>query len=121
MLIRSLLPLLPEKVLLYTDRQNAIALSVAEQGIYSDGELHKEATSDLNFLSWKTNVLTFRNTPLPKVIDDLNRHYHTLIQLESRSFERCTLTSTFDNQPLEAIVKELEILFLSKLKKQVKP
>lgn len=99
------------KVMLYEDRPSAIAMVAGEQGIYSDKVLEKRINTDLNFLSWKTNVLTFQNTPLTKVVDDLNRHYGQQIRIASDMLEHCTLTSTFQNQALEEILHELQVLF----------
>lgn len=99
------------KVMLYRERNSAIALTVGEQGIYSDKGLTKRMNSDPNFLSWKTNILTFQNTPLAKVVDDLSRHYGQHIQITSKMLEGCTLTSTFQGQTLEEILQEMTLLF----------
>lgn len=99
------------KVMLYEDRQSAIAMVAGEQGIYNDKILEKRINTDLNFLSWKTSILTFRNTPLTKVVDDLNRHYSQQIRIASDTLGHCTLTSTFQHQTLEEILRELTVLF----------
>ena len=99
------------KVMLYEDRHSAIAMVAGEQGIYGDRILEKRINTDLNFLSWKTNILTFQNTPLTKVVDDLNRHYGRKIRIASDTLEHCTLTSTFQDQTLEDILQELQVLF----------
>lgn len=98
------------KVMLYEDRHSAVAMVAGEQGTYSDKVLEKRINTDLNFLSWKTNILTFQNTPLTKVVDDLNRHYGQHIQITD-TLEHCTLTSTFQHQTLEEILRELQVLF----------
>lgn len=98
------------KVMLYEDRHSAIAMIAGEQGIYGDKVLEKRINTNLNFLAWKTGILTFQNTPLTKVVDDLNRHYHQQIRIAD-TLEHCTLTSTFQHQTLEEILRELQVLF----------
>ncbi|HEY5823299.1 MAG TPA: FecR domain-containing protein [Cyclobacteriaceae bacterium] len=99
------------KVLLYKDSTEVIAMTKGQQGLYTINGLEKRNNADINFLSWKTKVLTFDNTPLTEVIEDINRHFHVSIQLTPNSLEGCTLTSTFKNQSLEEIMKELKIIF----------
>ncbi|MEJ7644780.1 MAG: FecR domain-containing protein [Chryseolinea sp.] len=105
------------KVLFYKNKADAITMTVGEQGIYSDKGLEKTANSDLNFLSWKTNILIFKNTSLTKVVEDLNRHYGSHVQIASRVLESCTLTSTFQHQTLEQILQELEVVFAIELER----
>ncbi|MDR0748354.1 MAG: FecR domain-containing protein [Tannerellaceae bacterium] len=58
---------------------------------------------DANFLSWKTGLLQFHNTPLERVIEDLNDYYQ--VRVISRSMIRGEkLTATFNRLPLEEIL-----------------
>jgi transmembrane sensor len=104
------------KVKLYQTKNYAIVMTAGNQGIYSDHHLEKKVNDDLNFLSWKTNILTFKNAPLQKVIDDLNRHYGKQIKL-TEAFAMCRLTSTYENQTLEEILQELALVFSIKIEK----
>jgi ferric-dicitrate binding protein FerR (iron transport regulator) len=99
------------KVLFYEQKANAIALTPGERGTYQGGNFEKEMNSDVNFLSWKTNVLTFNNSPMMQVVKDLNRHYGSAIRLAPGGLEGCLLTTTFDSQSLEDVLKELTVLF----------
>jgi transmembrane sensor len=103
------------KVMLYEDKHSAIVMTAGEQGIYNDRGLEKRMNSDRNFLSWKTNILTFQSTPLEEVVDDLSRHYGRHIQIESKQLEHCTVTSTFRQQTLEEVLEELKVLFALEL------
>jgi transmembrane sensor len=114
---RVIVTVVTGKVLLYKDKADAIAMTVGEQGIYGDSGLEKMTNNDLNFLSWKTNVLIFQNTSLTKVVDDLNRHYGDHIQIASKMLEGCTLTSTFRNQTLEEILQELTVVLSIELER----
>lgn len=58
---------------------------------------------DLNTLSWKTRQLRFNETPLDKVISDLNEYYQVSIinKVETPDLK---LTATFNDLPLEDVL-----------------
>lgn len=66
---------------------------------------------DPNILAWKTNVLTFRNTPVHIVLKTLGQFYNKQLIIEDGNIEDCVLTSTFDHQNLNDILEELRILW----------
>jgi len=105
------------KVMLYEERNSAIAMTAGEQGVYNDGGLKLKVNDDLNFLSWKTNLLVFKNTSLSKVIYDLNRHFGKQITLASNNLAACALTSSYQNQTLEEILRELTVVFSIEIEK----
>ncbi len=88
----------------------SITMQPGERGSYQRGNLIKSPNMDANFLAWKTGTLTFRNTPLPIVIRDLNRHYHQQLQLGSSELENCRLTSVFRHQTLEEVLAEIRLI-----------
>lgn len=106
------------KVLLYKNKTDAIAMTVGEQGIYSDKGLTKKVNRDPNLLSWKTNVLIFQNTPLTKVMSDLTEHFGQRIEIAPKMLEGCTLTSRFQDQTLEEILQELSVVFSIQVEKR---
>lgn len=87
-----------------------VALAAGETGIYdeSTGALVKEQNEDVNYLSWKTGVLVFEETELNKVVFDLERKFHVPISITSPEIAACEITATFDQQPLDAIVRIIE-------------
>lgn len=58
---------------------------------------------DLNNLSWKTRQLRFNDTPIEKVITDLNEYYQVKIinKIETPNLK---LTATFNDLPLEEVL-----------------
>ncbi|MEM9859048.1 MAG: FecR domain-containing protein [Bacteroidota bacterium] len=101
------------KVLLYNEmnQEGKLAIVPGEQGqLKNESQLLKKVNDDLNFLSWKTGVLTFQNTPINKVIKDLSTHYDRPLKLGSSALKTCTLTATFDKQPLENVLDELQLV-----------
>lgn len=59
-----------------------------------------------NDLSWKTGCLRFKDTPLEKVIDDLNACYRVSIRNRSAitGMKPLKLTATFRERPLEEVL-----------------
>lgn len=89
---------------------NKMALTPGEQGVLKEGaQLSKALNRDVNFLSWKTGELHFRNTNLSQVIQDLERHYQKDIQVERSTLEGCTLTAIFRQQGLEDVLEEIQL------------
>ena len=58
---------------------------------------------DLNNLSWKTRRLRFNDTPLEKVIDDLNEYYQVKV-INKTETPNLKLTATFNDLPLEDVL-----------------
>lgn len=58
---------------------------------------------DLNTLSWKTRQLRFNDTPLEKVIGDLNEYYQVKV-INKAENTNLKLTATFNDLPLEDVL-----------------
>lgn len=88
-------------------KESSIKLSAGERGILDKKtyQLLKEKNGDINYLAWKTKSFVFENTPLIKVIEDLEKAYHANIALAS-NLNDCRLTATYEAYELD------EILFL---------
>lgn len=71
--------------------------------------IQKSATSDPNYISWKTGKFIFNGTPINKVINDLNSFYSKQIIIKNQD-NNCTFTADFNNAKLPDII---EILALS--------
>ncbi len=73
-----------------------------DRGLFENGQISKTRNLDINFMSWQTGQIVFKNSPLPQVIADLERHYQVSFTLEAKSSLK--LTSKFDNQPLSEVI-----------------
>ena len=87
-----------------------LEMSPGERGTYRKGRLVKSPNPDPNFRSWQTGTLTFRNTPLPTVVRDLERHYRKPIRIGSAPLNGCQLTSSFSHQTLPEVLAELQLV-----------
>ncbi|TXK33865.1 DUF4974 domain-containing protein [Pontibacter qinzhouensis] len=92
------------------NEREKLLLTPGESSTYQGGNLAKATTADLNVLAWKTRTLTFRNTPLPEVLQALSKHYHVSLQLGSEELKKCDLTSTFERQSLEEVLEEIALV-----------
>lgn len=64
--------------------------------------------NDINYLSWKTGKFSFTETPLTRVVDQLNQFYSKKIILETEHANEIELTATFDNLSFEEVVDIIE-------------
>lgn len=88
--------------------KNEITLAKGESGILEkNGVPVKQKIINKNFNAWMTGIITFDNTPLSLVIQDLNNIYHANISISDKVLPTCTLTVTFDNQSLESVLNVL--------------
>jgi transmembrane sensor len=65
-------------------------------------------TNNPNYLSWKTGVFQFNDTPIQKIVADLNSFYEAQILLKTSNTSECTLTAQFNNSNLQDIFQILE-------------
>jgi ferric-dicitrate binding protein FerR (iron transport regulator) len=87
------------------DKKESVVLTADMSASYSmeTKELRALTEEDANYLSWKTGLLQFRNTPLETVIEDLSDYYQ--VGVRSRSMIRGEkLTATFNRLPLEEVL-----------------
>jgi len=101
-----------------TDRY--VELTPGEVGQFNAIEdiLSEVNNSDLNYLSWKTGVLSFRSTNLKTVIHDVERQYGVKFEISNEVEEDLALTATFDNQSVESVCKMIELSCNVKISKQ---
>ncbi|MCK5346671.1 MAG: FecR domain-containing protein, partial [Candidatus Heimdallarchaeota archaeon] len=98
------------------NKKDLIRLEAGEQGIYNPGLaiVEKEKIYDKNVLAWKTGILYFDETPLLEVFRLLQEQYSRVLVFEEKQDNLPTLTTSFDNQSLEAVLEELNLLLNTK-------
>ena len=72
--------------------------------------------SDLNFLSWKTGRFEFIKTPTVDVLNTIATYFNK--KLIIRIPVRDSITGVFENQPLDEILKEIELTSSLKIDNQ---
>jgi transmembrane sensor len=90
----------------------SVKLNAEEQGTYhpNSGNIVKTTVSDPNFLSWKTGIMVFKETPVNEAFVTLGQYYNRVLLFDGENDKMPTITTTFDNQPLEAVLEELNLL-----------
>lgn len=101
------------QVALYPEgnREKQVVLEQGEKGLFKEKnkEVSKVKNDDINYLSWRTGILTFENAALSTVAETLSKHYHTAITLKEDVSNHCMLTSTFKDQTLEEVLELIRL------------
>ncbi|AEW01646.1 hypothetical protein A4D02_06485 [Niastella koreensis] len=69
--------------------------------------------NDPNFLSWKTGIIKFDNTPINQVATVLSNYYNLNIQPDSQLMKLPvipTVTAKFNQQPIDSVLTEIKLL-----------
>jgi len=104
-------------VAFYSEKvENGVKLTAGEQAAYnpSSSRVVKDLNTDPNFLAWKTGILYFKESPLTEAFRLLEKQYSRVFVFESTQSNYPTLTTTFDNETLEAVLEELNLLLNTK-------
>jgi len=81
-------------------------------------QLVKSVNDNPNVTSWKTNELVFEQKKLGDVLKDLEKTYHTEIQLSDPALADLLLTAHFSQQPVEFILEVIRLTFSLELSAQ---
>lgn len=99
------------------NNQQKLVLTINEKGILDKKNLtlQKEEKRLGNAAFWHTGKLTFKETPLQSVLEDLEQRFSTNIRLESAEMRDCPFTSSFEQKDLSYILTVIETVFSMKL------
>ena len=97
-----------------------LILTPGEKGVLftSNNELKKSLNEDRNITAWKTHDLVFQNTRLEEVINNLEKVYHSDIQLSDPALNELVLTAHFNNQSIDFILEVVRLTFNLELSAQ---
>ena len=99
------------KIWLYEtgNRQNQVKLIKNETASfeYATKKIIYGQNSDLNFLSWKTGRFEFIKTPTFDVLNTIASYFNKKLIIHSPVQD--SITGVFENQPLDDILKEIEL------------
>jgi len=115
------------KVLFYTLSGNSakgeqVLLEPGDKGVYvkSTKTISRFKNENLNFLSWKTGILTFRETALNEVFKALGQKFGADFVIRDNELEQLRLTAKFDNESLDSVLDGLRLVFDIKIQKNGK-
>jgi ferric-dicitrate binding protein FerR (iron transport regulator) len=92
-------------------QERKLSLKAGQMGVLEQDRLSEESRIRPNHTSWKTRKLTFRETRLGDVAGVLNRTYSQNIRFTNESLEDCLFTGTFDQQPIDSVVRVIQVAF----------
>ncbi len=98
------------KVRFQVDKKS-IRVTPKNRGEYRQNELSVRPSLDLNADSWTNQELNFRNSSLPSVIQDLERHFGITMNLTKSQISNCSFTTDFSNASLEEVLESLKTSF----------
>ncbi len=99
------------KVKVQSERSGSEAyLSPKQMAVVSREGLAKSSITNPNFLSWKTGDFLFEDTPLPTVIDELNRYYNKPIVLNTTK-TGMLFSAHFEKAKQEDIIEIIKTTF----------
>lgn len=104
----------------FSQSVESLILVPGERGVlYNDNnQLVKSWNENPNVTAWKTNELVFDKTSLREVIVNLEKVYHTEIQLSDPSLNELVLTAHFENQPVDFVLEVIRLTFSLELSTQ---
>jgi transmembrane sensor len=81
-----------------------------EMAVVSNDGLEKSSITNPNYLSWKTGIFIFDNTPLNQVVEDLNRYYKKPIVLKTDK-TGLLFSARFEKAKQDDIIEIIKITF----------
>jgi ferric-dicitrate binding protein FerR (iron transport regulator) len=103
------------KVAFSTKKDNKIIsvnLEAGHRGIINKNNksITEVKYDDINYSAWKTGRLSFRNTPLKKIAEDLSRFYKTRFVSEDAESDTVKVTIVFDHKSIEEVIEAMDFL-----------
>ncbi len=93
------------EVIFYTNSNKGISLTAGETGYYlkSTKVFAKANVVEENASAYADREFKFRNTPMHKVVKQINAVYETKLQLSDKLLENCRITVNFKEDDIETI------------------
>jgi transmembrane sensor len=85
--------------------EKSVTLKPGFVGKVSDSKSTSEFNSNTNYMSWNTEKLSYNGQTLRTVFEDLRRAYGIDIKANDPAIYNYTLTTIFDGQPHDTIIK----------------
>lgn len=94
------------KVSFTTERGEEVILEKGMSGYFdrSKNDLTARVLTTSNYDFWRTGSLVFEDTQLINVVSDLNRLFHSQIELENSRLGSCRFTGSFTNPTLDEVL-----------------
>jgi ferric-dicitrate binding protein FerR (iron transport regulator) len=96
------------------DTSNSVVITPGDKAILKENTPINavERVTGTNFMSWKTQILDFRETPMEQVVQDVNEYYRVPLAIDpacQAEAAKIRMTAHFDNQPLKEVLDEIRL------------
>ena len=82
-----------------------VKLSKGQRATSDGKKLSEIVAADENYLSWRTGIFHFEDTPLDEVVAELNKFYPEKITVDRKISPEHSITGEFDNRPVEELIE----------------
>ena len=100
------------------DGARSLTLEPGELGVINNNTSSSAVNTDINYLAWNTEILTFEGTRLEDVFSDLQRVYNISVEVHNKDILNRQLTSVFDNESAETIIRTICLSFNLRFEKK---
>jgi len=89
------------------DGTRSLTLEPGKLGVINNNTSSSMINTDINYLAWNTEILTYEGTRLEDVFSDLQRAYNISVEVYNNDILNRQLTSKFDNESAETIIRKM--------------
>ncbi|MCK4701069.1 MAG: FecR domain-containing protein [Bacteroidales bacterium] len=100
------------------DGVRSLTLEPGELGVINNNTSSSMVNTDINYLAWNTEILTYEGTRLEDVFSDLQRVYNISVEVDNNDILNRQLTSVFNNESAETIIRTICLSFNLKFEKK---
>lgn len=100
------------------DGVRSLTLEPGELGVINNNTSSSIVNTDINYLAWNTEILTFEGTRLEDVFSDLQRVHNISVEVNNNDILNRQLTSVFDNESAETIIRTICLSFNLRFEKK---
>ena len=93
------------------DGTRSLTLEPGKLGVINNNTSSSMINTDINYLAWNTEILTYEGTRLEDVFSDLQRAYNISVEVYNNDILNRQLTSKFDNESAETIIRTICLSF----------
>jgi len=93
------------------DGTRSLTLEPGKLGVINNNTSSRMINTDINYLAWNTEILTYEGTRLEDVFSDLQRAYNISVEVYNNDILNRQLTSKFDNESAETIIRTICLSF----------
>lgn len=106
--------------LIFGGSDQEIVLTKGQVGQLKNNKLTEVKKTSLNYDSWRTGILKFKETPFVEVLEEIGKLYQVSIKNENIKLDTLKVTTDFTNLELEKVLSQLKLLIQVKIEKKGK-